>query len=266
MKKIYLPIVTAIIFIYSCAKEPSVNATFNLVDETADVARVKFINAYPFATPLLPGQTSAAVQLNFNDFQFSNIAAPIAIGGTFPAAPNYSVVQPGVAASIFGVRLSTGAPPGGRDSALFNFGAVLSSGKYYSLFFCDSINKPGTVLTVADDIKLPADTGLIRVRFVNLIPNAPSATPRVDVYSTRLNSVILSNVAYKGVTQFIELPRLTTATSVTETYAIRWSGTTTNVATVAVALTNGISITLFSRGLVGTTGARAPGLSFYRNL
>lgn len=262
MKKIFIAF-TGILLLFSCEKEADYNARFTAVDSNLHTF-VKFINAYPFATPLFSGQTSASVQLTYNGLQFSG--TPIAYGGAFPASNSYATVYRVNTVSDMFVRLALGTPPAAvKDSFLFAFTPQLKVRKYYSFFFCDSINTPKTMLITEDDVRLPGGPNLYRVRFANLIPNPPTATPAIDVYSTLFNTVIFSGIRYKQVTNFLELPRNSNATAYTDTYQIRWAGTTTVVASLAVQINNQMSVTLFSRGLVGTTGARAPGLSSYRN-
>ncbi len=262
MKKILLVIlITAAVF-SSCDKKPAIVAGFTAVDSNLHT-KIKFVNAYPFATPVFSGQTSAAVQLTYNGVQFS--ATPTAFGGAFPASPNYAtVIREKTQAEMY-VRLALGTPPAVvRDSALFSFTPNLDRAKYYTFFFCDSINRPNTIFTTVDDVKAPS-RDYIRVRFVNLIPNPPAATPAIDVVSTLNGSVIFSGIPYKTATPFLDLPRNSTSSTVTDTYIIRWAGTTTVIGSVAVPLQNQVSITLFARGLVGATGTRAAGVSFYRN-
>lgn len=263
MKQILLILFTALLF-WGCKKKADFNANYTEVNTNVN-AFVKFVNAYPFATPLFTGTTSASLQLTYGGVQFSGI--PIAFGSTFPASQNYAAINREVSQKEMFVRLATGIPPAAvKDSFLFAFQPNLTLGKYYSFFFCDSINNlSGRILITEDEIRPPGGSGLYRVRFVNLIPNPPSGTPAVDLYSTRANAVIFPNIPYRGVTPFIELPRNSNETAFSDTYQIRWAGTATVIGSLAVQINNQMSLTLFARGLNLTTGARAPGLSSYRN-
>ncbi len=262
MKKIFTAL-SGIVLLFACEKEADYNAKFTSIDSNL-YTFVKFVNVYPYATPVFSGQTSSAVQLTYNGVQFS--ALPIGLGGTYPASNGYATVfRESTTADMF-VRLALGTPPATvRDSFLFSFKPVMQLRKYYSFFFCDSINRPGTILTTEDDIRLPGGPNLYRIRFANMIPNPPSATPAVDLYSTLSNSVIFSNIRFKQVTQFLELPRNSVSTAFTDTYQIRWAGTTTVIGTLAVQLNNQMSVTLVARGFNGATGTRAPALASYRN-
>lgn len=261
MKKIIITI-SSIFFLLSCDKKADFNLSY-LEADSSTYAFIKFINAYPYATPVFSGQTSASVQLSNNGEQFS--AIPITLGSAFPASTDYAALRRNIAGYNMNVRLSLGTPPAAvRDSLLFTINRPFAN-KYYSLFFCDSINRPNTMLITEDDIRLPGGPNLYRVRFVNLIPNPPVSTPAIDVYSTLSNAVIFSGIRFKQATSFIELPRNSIATTYTDTYQIRWAGTTTVIGSLAVQLNNQMSVTLFARGFVGATGTRAPGLSSYRN-
>jgi hypothetical protein len=211
----------------------------------------------PFFNPVYTQQSG---------FEFSS-AAPIGVGGVYPSSANYAAVIPDVnAGADFGVRLALGTPPATtRDSLLFNFRPTLQRKKYYTFFLCDSISRPNSrILAVEDDIKIPS-ADIVRVRFVNLIPNPPTATPAIDVYSSLNNTLLFPAVPFRGVTQFLELTRNSGSSTVTDTYTLRWAGTTTTIGTVAVIMQNQGSYTVFARGFVGATGARAPGASAYRN-
>jgi len=262
MKKIFIAL-SGIFLLLSCEKQADYNAKYTAIDSNL-YTFVKFINAYPYATPVFSGQTSASVQLTYNGVQFSG--TPIVLGGAFPASNGYATVTRENTQSDMYVRLALGTPPAAvKDSFLFAFKPVMQLNKYYSFFFCDSINGPKTILTTKDDIRLPGGPNLYRVRFANMIPNPPSGTPAIDVYSTISNTVIFSGIQFKQVTPFLELPRNSIATTYTDTYQIRWAGTTIVIGSLAVQLNNQMSVTLLARGFVGATGTRAPALASHRN-
>jgi hypothetical protein len=259
-------IIILIVSCFSACEKKVFNNADQIPVNASSHTYVKFVNAYAFATPLFAGQTSASVQLTYNGVQFSG--TPIALGSSFPTSSGYATVTREKIHSDMYVRLASGTPPAAvKDSFIFAFTPNLTRNKYYTFFFCDSINSPNTILTTEDDVRLPSDAKLYRARFVNLIPNPPAATPAIDLYSTREAKVVFSNIRYKQVTPFVELTgdtSLITGT-VADTWQIRWSGTTTVAGSLAVTINNQMSVTLFARGLNLTTGARAPGLSSYRN-
>ncbi|MBK8089690.1 MAG: DUF4397 domain-containing protein [Chitinophagaceae bacterium] len=263
MKKIIL-ILSVIVFLLSCEKKADFNANFVPLDSNL-YTNYKFINAYPYATPVFSGQTSSSVLLTHNGLQFSS-GTPITVGTTYPASIGYAALFKQIAGLPMDIRMVLGTQPAlTRDSLLFTYyGPSLS--KYYSLFFCDSIKKPNSIFVTEDDLRLPGGPNLYRVRFVNLIPNPPTLTPAIDVYSTNAGALIFTGIPFKKATPFLELPRNSIATTFTDTYQIRWTGTSTVIATLSsVQLNNQMSLTLFAKGFVGATGLRAPGLLSYRN-
>lgn len=263
MKKI-LAILTAGSFILSsCDKDPKYNGEFTEGDPST-TSFVKFVNAYSYATPVFAGQTTASVQLTYNGVQFS--ATPIGLGGTFPASPNYAAISREFTAKNMTVRLALGTPPAAvRDSALFTFTPNFTLGKYYTFFLCDSINNESRrILITEDDVREPGGTGLYRIRFANLIPNMPTTTPTLELFSFRARAAIFTGIPSRGVTPFIEVP--VQGVNVADTLQIRYTGSTTPLATLnTVATTGQQSLTVFARGFVGATGTRAPAISTYRN-
>ena len=263
MKKLLI-ILSAAFVQLSCEKEADYNASYTA--GTSELhSFVKIINAYPYAQPAFALQTSAAFRFIYNGQLLSGV--PTAVGGTFPAAPEYFLSSLSKTKRYLDVNLSLGtAPAATRDSFLFRQTPVaFESQKYYSMFLCDSLRRSDRFLVLEDDIKIPQNDTSYRIRFVNLIPNPPGATPAIDVYTYTTDSLIFSNVRFKGATPFIELKRVTAATT-TNQFKIKWAGTNTVIGTaLSVTTANKMSATLVAKGFVGATGLRAPGLIVYRN-
>lgn len=263
MKKILILLSAAFVQL-SCEKEADYNASYAESNPFLH-SFVKIVNAYPFAQPSFAGQTSAAFRFTYNTDLLTGV--PTAVGGTFPAAPEYYAVTRAITERKLDVSLALGtAPATTRDSFLFRHDPpIFGLQKYYSMFLCDSLHKPGRFLIVEDDIKIPKNDTSYRIRFVNLIPNPPGATPAIDVYTYATDSLIFSNVKYKGVTPFIELKKVTKGTTSNQ-FKIKWAGTNTTIGTaLSVTTANKMSATLVAKGYVGATGLRAPGLIVYRN-
>lgn len=118
-----------------------------------------------------------------------------------------------------------------------------------TIFVSDSIPKVTTYL-VKDAVEHPTDSGRVRVKFVNLIPNVAA----VDFY--RNTELIASNVPYKGVVEYKDI----FAGSVN--YFVKEAGSATNLnAAKPINLAVGRIYTLFSRGYKGGTGTIAPNVS-----
>lgn len=262
MKKILI-ILSAAFLQMSCEKEADYNASYEAGNPYKH-SFVKIVNVFPYAQPAFSGQTSAAFRFKYNGDLLS--AVPTAVGSTFPAGQDYFAVVRGLTERRVGVSLASGTPPATTtDQFLFEHEhPVFNLNKYYSMFLCDSVNKTSRFFVVEDDIQIPKNDTAYRVRFVNTIPNPPSATPGIDVYANTVDSLIFSNVKFKQATPFIEMKR--TASATTNTFRIKWAGTSTVIGTISLTLANKMSATLVAKGYVGvSSGLRVPGLVSYRN-
>lgn len=112
------------------------------------------------------------------------------------------------------------------------------NGKKYSLYFADTAANTQAIL-VQDSLQRP-DSGFVRYKFVNLMPDLPA----LDLYIGTVK--VASNIPYKGVSPSFVLPTNNTST----TWAIRTVGGTTNLATYASAstLANQRVFTVIARG------------------
>lgn len=125
---------------------------------------------------------------------------------------------------------------------------TLSTSKQ-TMFVSDSMPNITTVI-VKDAADHPTDSGKVRVKFVNLMPNVAA----VDFYRDAV--LIASNVPYKGVVEYTDI------FAGTVNYWVRETGTATNLnAARTMALTAGRIYTIFSRGYKGKTGTLAPNVS-----
>jgi hypothetical protein len=102
------------------------------------------------------------------------------------------------------------------------FSISTDASKYYTVFAYDTITNTKQI-TVETNIEIPADT-TARLRFANFIHDA-NAVPAVDVFSTRRNEIIFSNINRTDVTGFIPYASLRN-----DTLVIRQTGTTTVLA------------------------------------
>jgi len=243
----------------ACEKEASIKAPYETALPTTH-SFVKFVHAYGAATPSY--STPAAgptLQIEMNMQKITPTA--LAIGATFPANEYTAINTVTTPSSTFGIKMSTGVPPATvRDSLLSTIITQLSAGKYQTYFFFDDAGRPA-IQAAVDDIRNPAGGNHFRVRFANFIPNPPAATPAIDVFSVNNNAVVLSNIPYRRVTSYIELPR----TAASDIFRIRWAGTTTVISSLTVTTNNMNSLTFVARGHFGVTGTRAPALSVTRD-
>lgn len=131
--------------------------------------------------------------------------------------------------------------------------------KNYTLHVADTINTKS--LLVEEDRSLP-DSGFVKYRFVNLMPNVPA----VDLYIGAVK--VASNVAYMAIGDKFELP--VSQANVSTVWAIRPAGalpTSTALATYTSASTllNRRIYTVFATGYSGmtSTDVRRPFVAFY---
>lgn len=256
--------IAAIGFLSACDKEAVINAEYNAAIPM-NHAYVKFVHAYSAATPTYTAGSAPTIQIELNSQKITPTA--LALGSVFPANEYTAVNLNTTPSTSYAIKMSTGTPATTiRDSLLLTIAPILRAGNYTTYFFYDNNGVPA-IQAVQDDIRDPAGANYFRIRFANFIPNPPAATPAIDVFSVNNNAVVLSNIPYRGVSSYIELPR--TATS--DIFRLRWAGTTTNISTVtantqATVTTNNMnSFTIIARGQVGASGTRVPAISVTRD-
>ncbi len=115
----------------------------------------------------------------------------------------------------------------------------ITSAKKYSLYFADTGVNTTTVL-VEDSLTAP-DSGFIRYKFVNLMPDVAAG---LDLYIGTVK--VASAIPYKGVSPSFTLPTNNPST----VWAIRTTGGTTNLVTYSNAstLSNQRVFTVIARG------------------
>lgn len=144
-------------------------------------------------------------------------------------------------------RFSVAVPKFGTNEDSLQLASVEHSvvaGKKYSLYFADT-SANTTSLLVEDSLSAP-DSGYIRYKFVNMMPDAPGG---LDLYVGTVK--VASAIPYKGVSPSFELPTNNTSS----TWAIREAGGTTNRVTYASAssLSNQRVFTVIARGYYSIT-------------
>ena len=219
-------IVGAVMF-FSCKKEFK-----KLIVEETELSGKAYLKVY-----------NSAVNTNRNYVYIDNVPVTgsiIAYGGLFPSTGYTAVVEPGSRALTVKDTLA------GSTQTIVNFTSTFEAGKNYTLFTYDTVNSVKYKL-VTDVIEIPADT-TSRIRFANLIYSS-TPLPNVDLFSTRRNANIFSNVALAQVTDFIPY-----ASNSVDTLYVRATGTTTDLTPLfAIRPTQKRSYTIVYRGRYGTT-------------
>jgi hypothetical protein len=213
-------------------------------------------------TGSLPSTISTVGAANFGKVNIGTVTFQNAFPVTdYFAAPNssgnFSVVFPESynATSTFPTKtLSTAS------------GQTLNPASFYTVAFV-GVSPAYETITYEDDLsKAPID-GQAYIRFANFIGNAPAnltlratppAVPNVDPTPAAIN--LFTNVAYKGMTGFIALPRTGAYTNV------QIVDSTSGVVIATLAAVNSTFInnkvyTVFARGRIGVVGTAAPGVT-----
>lgn len=143
----------------------------------------------------------------------------------------------------------------GTPTAIASLDVAVAAGKTYTAFAIDSLAKAG-FLVVED--KLPAaKTARAWIRFAHLSPNAGNVDVMVKyvrtvsgVLTTLDSSAVASGVAYKAVSDFIEIKAPDSLT-----VEFRNAGTTRSAVTLPKsAFIAGRCYTVLARGIVGKSG------------
>lgn len=219
------------------------------------------------------------VKVNYNVAFYNNPLIQLKINGTRISGTNIQTRYPFPGGGLNTLGGSTGdylpVPPGNIELSLtipkrgtsidsvniYKTTMTTEVGKKYTVHVADSLVRKS--LIVDEDTSLP-DSGIVRYRFVNLMPNIPA----IDLYIG--SQKVMSNVAFMSISDKFTLPTSTSTTSTT--WSIRAAGaspTSTAIATYNSASTilNQRVYTVFATGYNGypTTGtdSRRPFVAFY---
>lgn len=222
-----------------------------------------------------PGLNSQGVQLKINNVRQSNqlgfgftatsttagYAMPFPGGGLNTGGNNkndYLAVPTG----DIEVKLSVPKRGTNEDSiTVLTTTMTVETGKYYSLMVTDSF--PAAQSYVLNDDVAYADSGSIKLRFTNAIPNVGGPVDFLRSNTTTgINQVVASNINYKAASDFITMPVVVG----TDTIKVRRSGTTAFLATYSTgSLSNRRVFTVVGRGYISATAVRAPSISIIYN-
>jgi len=130
----------------------------------------------------------------------------------------------------------------GTTTKLAADNVTLTANHYYTLLLANSIKTPDFIL-LPDTLISPGQVNS-SIRFVNASANAPA----VDVV-VKKGSVLISNIAYKGVTKFVSAPVMTN-----DTLQVLQAGTSTVLATLPnITFESASAYTIWLYGVAGST-------------
>lgn len=250
MKKLSIFSIAALILfsMWGCEKktDPIWNSTYSELTTGQAMLKINFVSQYA---------SNPSFQIKVNDVRVSsNITARTPFpGGGFNtgggSGPDYLSLNPGSS------KISFSVPNKGANTdsiSLFSTNVTLEAGKFYTLHVTDTGANTKTLLIT--DNRDRANPARPVYTFVNLMPNVPSA----DLYFG--TTKVASGIAYMAVSDTFSVDGSTTLN-----WAVRDAGGTTDIAKYSSAstLNAGRQYTGFSSGYKGSTGTRAPFVSFF---
>lgn len=285
MKKIikFIPVLIIVLLtgMNSCKNDTNLLTENNkwIYLDSSNSANVKFFQVFAGNTPNIPTAPSPlsgpqvfiyanGVKLNGagisyiggNTFTGAS-TTPNALGLPWPISNVYANIPSGSTRfDIINARLNLAVVPSipsfRAGDTLATFTATLDKGKYYSLYIGDTV--PTVRVTLKEDNLIVPAYQTYKIRVANFIMN-PSDT--LTLFSVRQNAEIISNVAHKNVSDWVQLP----LPIISDTLIFRKKGSV-----VAYVQVNGFSptglrmYTILGRGKTGVPG-KAPGANIIIN-
>lgn len=221
--------VLGLITIYSCKKDYS-KAVAAYVPGIENYAFIKVINGTVGSSRTYVYQDALTQPMT---------GSPLSSTGYYPTTTAYAALYQGNRTIIIKDTASN------ATQKSISYTGNFVAGNYYTFFMYDT-SATAKYILVQDKIETPTDT-TARIRFANLVY---SSTPveNVDIFSTRMNTNLFTNVSVGQVTDFAPF-----ASKNTDTLYVRSTGTTTNLAQASITATPGRSYTAVFEGRYQTT-------------
>lgn len=247
--KLFISFILVCMLCTACTKDQLVTNRAEQNITQADMAMVRFLHASSAnqintVSPVVASTAPAAMNFFINGVRLNGISSATqtfttAYGGAFPGATisfagsangnnvfDYAAIPSGptrVAGAIF--RLTGGTSADTVASTIFSF----NKWQKYTVVAADTFPNQ-RFFAYEDNFSVP-DTGNYAIRLINLGANVVSGTATsVDLFSRRRQANIVSNIAYRGASAFVESRVANLFNGVlttTDTLEIRASGTTT---------------------------------------
>lgn len=254
MKLFSIPI-TLILFvalISGCKKNNDITyGDYDLIDPTKSYLKINFTSAYA---------SNPDIQFAVGGKRVSSVVktrTPYPGGGYNTnglSFPDYL----SLGAGTFNFTASIPKRGTNVDSIVLYSGDItLEAGKFATLHVADTAAATVKILTPEDMIS--PDSGKVKFRFINLMPNVPA----LDLYYG--TTLVATGIAYKSISSYFTLPLPTSASA----WTIRATGTSPTSTAIATytsisTTTNARSYTAFAQGYSGATDAtRRPYISFF---
>ncbi|MDE3236335.1 MAG: DUF4397 domain-containing protein [Bacteroidota bacterium] len=253
----YILVITALPLIWvSCTKDRAYVAKFQGVD---NYAYLRIVHISPNFRAIYGKPDSMNLMVDGNKMN----GTLVSFGALVPSSNTsnaYLAVNPGTRAIELALPNKVGTTP--DSTYVLTKTKNLTAGSYYSLYITDNVmsSADASQIWLNDNFTTPSD-GTFSLRFIHgVLDDAPNA---IDIYSIRAASNIFSAYTPGQVSNFIQLPYNT----LSDTLIVRRAGTTTELARMnAVSFSNRRVYTLYYKGSMNLTGAKAKGLAYDINL
>jgi len=264
---ITLAFCAAVIGICSCDKGT------NLIDEnnkwvyldSANSANLKIVQVFAGNTPQVP--TAPNLTTGPQIFIYANGAklngTSLGYGSAWPTPNVYANIPAGSTKfEILNGRIDLTVVPNIpkyiAGDTLGTMTATLDKGKYYTLYVGDTV--PTVRMTLKEDVLPVPDYQMYKIRVANFSMNN-NPTDTFNLFSTRQNAEIITDVTHKSVSNWVQLP----LPILSDTLLLRKKGTTTVFAQVnGFAPTGQRMYTIIGRGKTGVT-AKTPAAAIIIN-
>jgi hypothetical protein len=255
---------TSLIGMFSCSRDYTLKSP---VSTTTGSSYLRVIDASPNFRSIFNLPDSFNVFVNGTKISGFTPGATylMTYGASFPAVTSlngYVAVNPGTQV----IKLTLGGVLNSDSIAITNFTKTLLPDQCYTLMITDSIlsTRDSSQIFVQDIYTKPT-IGYYNLRFIHAVLN-DTAGKAIDVWSTRNNKNIFTNLKPGSVSSFIPLPY---NVLLGDTLYVRRAGSLTNTLATGytlISFMNQRTFTLYYKGDGNlTTGTRARGLAVYVN-
>jgi len=198
-----LALVAVIIGFYSCKRDYTLKAP---VTTTEGLAYLRIVNASPNFRSILNAPDSFNVIINGNKVTGYTPSSTLLMtyGSTFPAASSnygYIALEPGTDE----IKLSAGYL--NPDSLpIISLTKTLAANTYYTFMITDSVKstRDSSKIFIQDNFTTPT-SGYFNLRFIHAVLN-DTVGKTIDIWSTRTNRFIYTNVKPGTITSFTAYP------------------------------------------------------------
>jgi hypothetical protein len=240
--------------LFSCEKNLiEANQQWQFADPNS--ANFKIVNAYtsniPAGAPGV-GVTRFYVYQDLDKLNGNALASP----GSWPGPNTYATLKPGTTAINLVLDRRVGNDYGKpvKGDTAFSAKITMDAGKFYTAFMVGEAPSQ-SIWTVEDKVYNPKEN-FYAARFANLVVSA-TAKP-VDVYSRREKRKIATNLGFKTVTDFVEIP----IANIADTLDVMDAGTSKSL---YFATLSPLSRRVYTFYTYGKTGFAAERLNSYTN-